>query len=120
MLRLMDVKCRPGSLGKGELCRTVLAFDLACRALGCEVPHKTAVKLCGAPEDVYASALGTAQRYVLFGRFGFDVSCISGSFIVADCGKPHITAQKYKMSYVHLVLGMIVGLIFMLHYLPIS
>lgn len=64
MLRRMQVKCRPGALGKGELCRTLVALDLACRALDCHLPRKTCVKLSGVPEDVYASALGTAQRYV--------------------------------------------------------
>lgn len=59
----MDSKCRPGSLGRGDLCRTVIAFDLACRALACPVPPKTAAKLSALPsEAVYVAALGTAQR----------------------------------------------------------
>ena len=59
----MSSKCRPGSLGRGDLCRTAIAFDLACRALACPVPHKTAVKLSGLPsEALYVAALGTAQR----------------------------------------------------------
>ncbi|CAM9810795.1 unnamed protein product [Ectocarpus sp. 4 AP-2014] len=63
ILRRMDTKCRPGTLGRGDLFRTCIAFDLACRALNCPVPLKTAVKLCGAPsEGVYVAALGTAQR----------------------------------------------------------
>ncbi|CAN0393114.1 unnamed protein product [Pylaiella littoralis] len=63
ILRLMDTKCRPGALGKGELCRTAVAFDLACRTLDRPVPHQTAVKLSGASsEAVYVAALGTAQR----------------------------------------------------------
>ncbi|CAB1096387.1 unnamed protein product [Ectocarpus sp. CCAP 1310/34] len=63
ILRRMNTKCRPGTLGRGDLFRTCIAFDLACRALNCPVPHKTAVKLCGAPsEGVYVAALGTAQR----------------------------------------------------------
>ncbi|CAN0172907.1 unnamed protein product, partial [Ectocarpus fasciculatus] len=63
ILRLMDTKCRPGTLGRGDLFRTCIAFDLACRALNCPVPQKTAVKLGGAPsEGVYVAALGTAQR----------------------------------------------------------
>ncbi|CAM9245833.1 unnamed protein product [Ectocarpus sp. 12 AP-2014] len=63
ILRRMDTKCRPGTLGRGDLFRTCIAFDLACRALNCPVPQKTAVKLCGAPsEGVYIAALGTAQR----------------------------------------------------------
>lgn len=62
ILRLMEVKCRVGSLGKGELCRTVVAFDLACRALDCPIPRGTAVKHSAAPEAVYATALGIAQR----------------------------------------------------------
>eukprot|EP00903_Cladosiphon_okamuranus_P011279 g10636.t1 len=63
ILRLMSSKCRQGSLGRGDLCRTAIAFDLACRALACPVPHKTAVKLSGLPsEALYVAALGTAQR----------------------------------------------------------
>ncbi|CAM9550344.1 unnamed protein product [Ectocarpus sp. 12 AP-2014] len=63
ILRRMDTKCRPGTLGRGDLFRTCIAFDLACRALNCPVPQKTAVKLYGAPsERVYVAALGTAQR----------------------------------------------------------
>ncbi len=59
----MDSKCRPGSLGRGDLCRTAIAFDLACRALACPVPPKTAAKLSAlASEAVYVAALGTAQR----------------------------------------------------------
>lgn len=59
----MDIKCRPGTLGRGDLFRTCIAFDLACRALNCPVPQKTAAKLAGAPsEGVYVAALGTAQR----------------------------------------------------------
>lgn len=64
----MDVKCRVGSLGKGELCRTTVAFDLACRALGCPVPRGTIVKLSSAPEAVYASSLCTAQCLVGKGK----------------------------------------------------
>eukprot|EP00752_Nemacystus_decipiens_P015679 g13993.t1 len=63
ILRLMSSKCRPGSLGRGDLCRTAIAFDLACRVLACPVPHKTAVKLSGLQSDaLYIAALGTAQR----------------------------------------------------------
>lgn len=87
----MDVKCRPGSLGKGELCRTVLAFDLACRTLACPVPHKTAVKLCGAPEAVYASALGTAQRYVLLEDSTFFLRFFSGD---PAARKAHVTSKN--------------------------
>ena len=58
----MDLKCRPGALGKGDPYRTEIAFDLACRAVGCPVPHKTAAKLCGTPEAIYLAVLGTAQR----------------------------------------------------------
>lgn len=58
----MEIKCRSGSLGRGELCRTVLAFDLACRALECPISRGTAVKLSSAPEAVYAASIGTAQR----------------------------------------------------------
>lgn len=61
----MGSKCRPGSLGRGDLCRTAIAFDLACRGLACPVPHKTAVKLSGLPsEGLYVAALCTAQRSV--------------------------------------------------------
>lgn len=60
----MDSKCRPGALGRGDMCRTLVAFDLACRALSCPVPPKTAAKLSGSPsEAVYVAALGTAQRW---------------------------------------------------------
>lgn len=68
ILRLMGVKCRPGSLGKGELCRTTVAFDLACRALDCPVPRGTVFKLSSAPEAVYATSLCTAQRLLGTGK----------------------------------------------------
>ncbi|CAM9373887.1 unnamed protein product [Choristocarpus tenellus] len=61
ILRLMEIKCRLGCLGKGEICRSVLAFDLACRCLDQTLHRRTVVKLCGVPEGVYVSALSTAQ-----------------------------------------------------------
>ncbi|CAM9518950.1 unnamed protein product, partial [Sphacelaria rigidula] len=64
----MNVRCRPGSLGKRELYRTMVAFDLACRALNCPVPRGTIVKLSSAPEAVYAAALCTAERMLGMGK----------------------------------------------------
>ncbi|CAM9726511.1 unnamed protein product, partial [Discosporangium mesarthrocarpum] len=64
ILRLMRIKCSPGSLGRGEVCRTVLALDLACLCSDEKLHRKTLVKLCGVPEGVYASALTTTQGLI--------------------------------------------------------
>lgn len=58
----MEVKCGPSSLGKGELCRALIAFDLACRSLGCPIARGTAVKLSTVPENIYATSIRTAHR----------------------------------------------------------